>query len=85
MNIVRDYKKAISEINADDYCVYEMENCISDVGESLSLLINLADKYVNARQMIMAKIEELENSTYYPPHVKKQMLEQYEWFLGLFE
>ena len=85
MNRIEEIKRAIDQVLSDDYCAREMDTVDSNVGEALEIVMHNADRYVDVYLTIQNKIKILKQSSNYPHNFTGQMVEDFEWVLGLLE
>lgn len=85
MNRIEEIKRAIDQVLSDDYCAREMDTVDSNVGEALEIVMHNADRYVDVYLTIQNKIKTLKQSSNYPHNFTGQMVEDFEWVLGLLE
>ena len=85
MNRIEEIKRAIDQVLSDDYCAREMDTVDSNIGEALEIVMHNADRYVDVYLTIQNKIKTLKQSSNYPHNFTGQMVEDFEWVLGLLE
>ena len=85
MNRIEEIKRAIDQVLSDDYCAREMDTVDSNIGEALEIVMHNVDRYVDVYLTIQNKIKTLKQSSNYPHNFTGQMVEDFEWVLGLLE